>query len=213
MLSIQSFCFNPFQENTYIIFNQEGEAILVDPGMYYPNEFEAYDAFIRTHNLKPTKIINTHTHLDHVFGVAKTIGAFQIPFYFHEADKPVYDAANVFGEMYGLKFDQLPKTPDAYIKEGEEITLGTDKLEVFLTPGHSPGSICLYHAAANWVISGDVLFQMSIGRSDLPGGDHQTLLQSIRTKLFTLPPETAVHSGHGPVTTIGLEMMNNPFLQ
>lgn len=213
MLSIQSFCFNPFQENTYIIYNEEKEAILVDPGMYSSEEFTTFQNFIRTLGLTPVKIVNTHTHLDHVFGVTRMMEAYQIPFYFHEADQPVYDAANVFGEMYGLKFDQLPKKPDGYIKEGDSIPLGKDQLQVLLTPGHSQGSVCLYYEAGSWVVSGDVLFQMSIGRSDLPGGHHETLLHSIRTQLFTLPSSTVVYSGHGPETTVGLEMMNNPFLQ
>jgi glyoxylase-like metal-dependent hydrolase (beta-lactamase superfamily II) len=213
MLSIQSFCFNPFQENTYIIYNTQGEAFLIDPGMYAPEEFAKVDAFLAEKQLKLSKIINTHTHLDHVFGVAATMKTYQIPFYFHAADQPVYEAANVFGEMYGLKFDQLPKTPDGYLKEGETIYLGEEALEVFLTPGHSPGSVCFYYAPGRWVISGDVLFQQSVGRSDLPGGDYDTLIRSIQNHLLTLPDETAVHSGHGPATTIGLEKMNNPYLR
>jgi hydroxyacylglutathione hydrolase len=211
MLFIQSFVFNPFQENTYVIYNEKKEAWLIDPGMYSEAEKMQFDTFIQEQELTPTLLIATHTHLDHVFGIPHVLKIFSIPFCFHEADRPVYDSANNVARMYGVPFDELP-SPTFYLKETEKLNLGTDTFDVFLTPGHSPGSICLYHKEQNILISGDVLFQQSIGRSDLPGGDYNTLIRSIHQQLMPLPSETQVYSGHGPVTSIGLEKMNNPFL-
>ncbi len=211
MITLQSFCFNPFQENSYILFNEKKEAIIIDPGMYTPDEANTFFSFIDAKELTPQYLLGTHTHLDHVFGNAAVLRKFPVPYGFHEKDKPVFDAANASAAMYGLSFEKSPE-PDFYIQEGQDIVLGEDRLQVFLTPGHSPGSVCFYCEKQQFVISGDVLFQMSIGRSDFPGGNHQTLMNSIWQTLMVLPDDTKVYSGHGPVTTIGFEKMNNPFL-
>jgi glyoxylase-like metal-dependent hydrolase (beta-lactamase superfamily II) len=211
MIYIQKFTFNPFQENSYIVYNEDKKAIIIDPGMYEPNEFKLFFKFIEQHELEPMMLLNTHTHLDHVFGNAKVLNQFQIPFGFHELDKVVFESANAVGLMYGIPFDQSPE-PTFYIRENETIQLGKDSFKILLTPGHSPGSVCFYNQTQNVLISGDVLFQQSIGRTDLPGGNYETLMNSIHTELMALPNETIVYSGHGPETTIGSERMNNPFL-
>ena len=211
-MKIKSFVFNPFQENTYILYNESKEAIIIDPGMYMPNEFDDFYEFIDLHRLKPVLLLNTHTHLDHLFGNASVLQRFAIPFAYHELDRPVFEAAVSAGAMYGLTFEKSPE-PSYYLKEKEYVTLGEEKLEILLTPGHSPGSVCFYHAKEKFVISGDVLFQGSIGRSDFPGGDYETLIHSIQHELLNLPDEVTVYSGHGPATSIGYERRNNPFLQ
>ena len=211
MIHIQSFTFNPFQENTYIIYNEHKQAIIIDPGMYEANEFDIFYQFIDQHQLVPTMLLCTHTHLDHIFGVADVLKKYKIPFGFHELDQPVFDSGPTAGVMYGVPFEKSP-SPTFYIKENEEIMLGSDSFSVLLTPGHSPGSVCFYHKEQQILISGDVLFQMSIGRSDLPGGNYETLMKSIHTQLMSLADDAKVYSGHGPMTTIGFEKMNNPFI-
>lgn len=211
MIKIQKFTFNAFQENSYIIYNEDKKAIIIDPGMYDINEHKLFFKFINDNQLEPIMLLNTHTHLDHLFGNAAVLNKYKIPFAFHELDKPVFDAASSVGIMYGLEFEKSPE-PTFYLKENETLQLGTDSFKILLTPGHSPGSVCFYHQAQNIVISGDVLFQQSIGRADLPGGNYETLMNSIHTELMSLPNETIVYSGHGPETTIGMERMNNPFL-
>ena len=211
MLTIQSFTFNPFQENTYIIFNENKEAIIIDPGMYAEEEFDIFFAFLTQNSLRPTLLLNTHTHLDHVFGNAAVLRKYPIPFGFHIKDKPVFDAASSAGAMYGMVFEKSPE-PTLYLEETEEILLGDESFKVLLTPGHSPGSVCFYHKNQDFLISGDVLFHLSIGHSDFPGGNYDTLMNSIHSTLMALPDQTKVYSGHGPHTHIGFERMNNPFI-
>lgn len=212
MVTIKSFTFNPFQENTYVLYNEKREAIIIDPGMYDKHEFEFFFDFLENESLNPILLLNTHTHLDHIFGNAAVQSKFSIPLAFHELETPVFNAASSAGALYNLPFEKSPE-PNFYIKEGEEITLGEDRFEILLTPGHSPGSVCFYNKKQQFVISGDVLFQLSVGRSDLPGGNPDELFNSIHSKLFTLPNEVEVFSGHGPKTQIGFEKMNNPFMK
>ncbi|MEZ5047632.1 MAG: MBL fold metallo-hydrolase [Chitinophagaceae bacterium] len=211
MIQIQSFTFNPFQENTFILYNEHKEAIIIDPGMYDKTEQQVFFDFIEKEQIKPILLLNTHTHLDHIFGNAAVLRKFQIPSTFHELDKPVFNAASSTCALYNLNFEKAPE-PSYYTNINDTLLLGEDEFQLFLTPGHSPGSICIYHAKQAFVIAGDVLFQMSIGRSDLPGGNHKSLIQSIHTSLMPLPDHTKVYCGHGPSTTIGIERMNNPFL-
>lgn len=212
MLQIQSFTFNPFQENTYLIINEQKLCWVVDPGMYDNNETNRFFSYISDNGLKPQSIINTHTHIDHIFGVSEVIKKYDIPFGINEKDSPVLNAAVASAMMFGLAFSNTPK-PSFYIADNEVMKLGDDSIEVRFTPGHSPGSVSFYHAAGNWVIGGDVLFQGSIGRTDLPGGNFETLISSIKSQLLTLPEETVVYSGHGPATTVGDEKEGNPFLK
>ena len=212
MLQIHSFTFNPFQENTYLIINEQKLCWIVDPGMYDSNETNHFFKYIADNGLIPQAIINTHTHIDHIFGVNEVINKFSIPFGVNAKDLPVLNAAAGSAMMFGLQFGESPK-PTFYINDNELMKLGDEEIDVRFTPGHSPGSVVFYYAPGNWLIGGDVLFSGSIGRTDLPGGHHQTLINSIRSQLFNLPDETVVHSGHGPSTTIGEEKAHNPFLQ
>jgi len=212
MFQIKSFVFSPIQENTYVLYNQFRECLIIDPGCYFDDEKDQLQSFIASHNLTPVMLLNTHCHLDHVFGnkfIAETYG---LTLQLHENEKGVLSFAPTSGLKYSMPFDNYAGE-FILLKEGDTIELGDDVLEILETPGHSPGSICFYCRKQNFVIGGDVLFQRSIGRTDLPGGDHETLLNSIRKKLFVLPNETVVHNGHGNSTTIGEEKLHNPYLK
>lgn len=210
MLKIKSFEFSPIQENTYILYNEFKDCIIIDPGCYYDDEKDELLQYIDKMGLKPRMLLNTHCHLDHVFGNKFVAEKFDLQLHIHENEKPVLAFAPASGLMYNLPFDNY--TGDLiYLTEGEKIKLGEDELEILLTPGHSPGSLSFYCKKDKFIISGDALFYRSIGRTDLPLGDHDTLLNSIREKLFVLPEDTKVYSGHGQVTTIADEKSENPF--
>lgn len=210
MLKIKSFEFSPIQENTYILYNEFNDCVIIDPGCYFDDEKEELVQYIDKMGLKPKMLLNTHCHLDHVFGNKFIAEKFGLTLHIHENEKPVLAFAATSGLMYNLPFDNY--TGDLiFLKEHEKIRLGDDELDILLTPGHSPGSLSFYCKKENFVISGDALFYRSIGRTDLPLGNHETLIKSIREKLFSLPAETKVYSGHGPVTTIGEEKEENPF--
>ncbi|MFI5129565.1 MAG: MBL fold metallo-hydrolase [Chitinophagales bacterium] len=211
MLNIKAFTFNPVQENTYVLYNEKSECCIIDPGCYFPEEKQELKTEIERSGWKPVLLINTHCHLDHVFGNQFVYDTWGLQLHFHEKEKLVFDFAPQSGLMWQLPFDQY-SGPLIYLKENTNIKVGEDELEIRFTPGHSPGSVSFYHEPGGFVIGGDVLFNGSIGRTDLPGGDFNTLVNSIQTQLFTLPDETKVYSGHGPVTTVGFEKMNNPFL-
>ncbi|RYD58222.1 MAG: MBL fold metallo-hydrolase [Sphingobacteriales bacterium] len=212
MLTVQSFTFNPFQENTYVISNNQKQCWIVDPGMFDDREKAQLFEYIASKQLVPQAIINTHTHIDHIFGVQAVVDKYNIPFGIHEKDLPLLNVAPTSAAMFGCDFRLVPQ-PTFYISETTPLMLGEDEVDIRFVPGHSQGSIAFYYAPGNWAIVGDVLFQGSIGRTDLPGGHFDTLINSIRTQLFPLPDETVVYSGHGPATTIGQEKKYNPFLQ
>jgi glyoxylase-like metal-dependent hydrolase (beta-lactamase superfamily II) len=211
MLQIKSFTFNPVQENTYIIFHSSGACAIVDPGCYYDSEREALAAFIDQKALKPILLVNTHCHLDHVFGNKFVAETWNLPLHLHPLEQKLLEMAPASGLMYNLPFDNY-SGPLNFIKPGEELKIGDEELKILLTPGHSPGSLSFYSATSRFVISGDALFSGSIGRTDLPGGNHEQLIESIKSQLLTLPDETVVYSGHGPETTVGREKKENPFL-
>jgi hydroxyacylglutathione hydrolase len=212
LLHIKSFTFSPIQENTYILYNDNKQCAIIDPGCYDAAEKDQLSAFIEAKNLHPALLLNTHCHLDHVFGNKYVAEKYGLTLHLHPAEKPVLDFAVTSGLMYNLPFDNY--TGDfIYLDENDVVKLDNDELKVLCTPGHSPGSICFYAAAQQFIISGDVLFQNSIGRTDLPGGDFDTLIKSIKEKLFTLPDEVIVYSGHGPATTIAKEKRGNPFVR
>jgi glyoxylase-like metal-dependent hydrolase (beta-lactamase superfamily II) len=211
MLTIKQFTFSPVQENTYVIYNEQGWCAIVDPGCYFSNERKVLRDFIDDHSLSPKLLLNTHCHLDHVFGNKFIHDTYGLILHIHPNEKVVLDFAPVSGQSWGLPFENY-NGAITYLNEGDTIRVGQDMLEIIHTPGHSPGSICYYCRAQRFIISGDVLFRESIGRTDLPLGNSETLLKSIREKLFLLPDEVMVYSGHGPVTTIGYEKKNNPFL-
>mgnify|MGYP001496432327 FL=1 len=210
MLQIKLFEFSPIQENTYVLYNEFNDCLIIDPGCYYDDEKDELVNFLIKMDLKPKMLLNTHCHLDHVFGNKFIAEKFGLTLQIHRNEKLVLDFAPKSGLLYNLPFDNY-NGDFIYLEEGNKILLGNDELTVIEAPGHSPGHICFYCAAQHFIISGDVLFKRSIGRTDLPGGNHETLLKNIREKLFTLPGETKVYSGHGPVTTIGEEKNQNPF--
>ena len=212
MLKIKSFVFSPIQENTYLLYDEFNNCAIIDPGCYFDDEKEQLVGFVQKSGLKPKMLLNTHCHLDHVFGnkyIAETYG---LVAQIHEKEKTVLEFAPASGLMYNMPFDNYTGN-FIFLKEGDTITIGEDTLSVIEVPGHSPGHICFYCAKQHFLIGGDVLFNRSIGRTDLPGGNHEQLLKNIREKLFVLPNETVVYSGHGPATTIGEEKLHNPYLQ
>lgn len=212
MLTVTSFTFSPVQENTYVVYNETGECCIIDPGCYFGNERNELKEFIQTSGLTPKYLLNTHCHLDHVFGNKFVHDTWNLTLHLHEKEKPVLEYAPTFSLSWGLPFDNY-KGDLIFLREGDTIALGNDAFKVLFTPGHSPGHIAFYCEAQQFVIGGDVLFRESIGRTDLPGGNFDTLIASIRNQLFVLPDETVVYSGHGPKTTIGYEKIHNPFLK
>ena len=212
MITIKSFEFSPIQENTYILYNEFNDCLVVDPGCYFDNEREEMAVFIEQKALKPKMLLNTHCHLDHVFGNKFVAEKYGLKLSLHEKELPVLQFAPASGLMYNMPFDNYTGE-FIFLKEGETLKLGADELKILFTPGHSPASISFYSEKQGFVVSGDVLFQRSIGRTDLPGGDFETLIKSIKTQLLVLPDDTKVFSGHGLVTTIGEEKRGNPYLQ
>lgn len=212
MLTIKSFIFSPVQENTYILYNEKREACIIDPGCYFKEEEETLTSFINENGLRPILLLNTHCHLDHVFGNKFIAETWDLVPHIHEKEKPVLKFAPESARMWQLPFDNYDGEV-VVLKEGEKIGIGADQFNILFVPGHSPGSVAFYHEPGRFVIGGDVLFSGSIGRTDLPGGDFHTLINSIQTQFFTLPDDTKVYPGHGPMTTIGFEKMNNPFVK
>lgn len=211
MITVRQFTFNPLEENTYILHNHSGQAFVIDPGMYFPAEKEALKNIIESSNLTPVKLIQTHCHLDHIFGSRWMHETYGLEMHLHTLEEQVLLFGPASGQMWGLTFDQYTG-PLHFLNDGDEIMLGEDKLEAILTPGHSPGSLCFYCKEQKFLIGGDVLFNGSIGKTDLPGGNHDNLLNSIRQRLFVLPDDVVVYPGHGPATTIGHEKKTNPFV-
>ena len=210
-MQIKKFTFNPFEENTYIVYDETSQCAIIDPGCYMPEEKEELLGFIAAQKLNPVLLLNTHCHVDHIFGNKLIYDTFGLKPQFHQLELRLLEDAGEYSKQWGIFLEPSPAA-EKYLNEGDVISFGNVSLEILFTPGHSPGSLCFYHKQQKIIIGGDVLFQMSIGRYDLPGGDEQTLLNSIRAKLFTLPADVKVLPGHGPETTIGFEKMYNPFL-
>jgi hydroxyacylglutathione hydrolase len=211
MAQLQLFTFNPFLENTYVLSSGR-TAWIIDPGCSNGNERKMLESYLKKNELTPQYIINTHCHIDHVLGNAWAVEKYKAPLYIPAGEEIVLASLSRIGQMYGMSVEESP-APDHLILDGEQLFLEGERWEFISAPGHSPASICLYQAETNTLIAGDVLFLESIGRTDLPGGNHQTLLKSIRERLFPLPDATRVFPGHGPDTTIGHEKVHNPFLR
>lgn len=197
-------------ENTYLVFDETGEAIIIDPGCYDAAEHQELVTFIEQKKLKPVKIVNTHCHIDHVLGNHYLKEKFGIPLIIHEKDLETLRSVKVYAPNYGFnKYSE--SEPDEFIEEGDKIDFGNSSFDILFVPGHAPGHIALVNESEGICLSGDVLFHRSIGRTDLPGGDMDTLIKSIHQKMFHLKPETVVYSGHGETTTIKDEIKYNPF--
>ncbi len=211
MLKIKSFVFSPIQENTYLLYDGFNNCAIIDPGCYFDAEKEQLTQFIKQSGLQAKMLLNTHCHLDHIFGNKYIAETYQLKPQIHANEKVVLEYATTSGLMYNLPFDNYTGG-FIFLKGSDKILLGEDELEVIEAPGHSPGHICFYCKAQNFLIGGDVLFNRSIGRTDLPGGNHEQLIKNIKEKLLILPDVTVVYSGHGPATTIGEEKRENPYL-
>jgi len=211
-MQIKQFTFNPFQENTFIIYAENKEAIIIDPGFYEKSEQDTFFDFINNNQLNPIALLNTHAHIDHVLGNNLVVSKFNIPYHLHALDLPVLESVKNYAHLYGFQSYLESPSPTNYLEEGKSIFLKNKEIKVLHTPGHSPGHVVFYLPDDNIVINGDVLFKGSFGRVDLPGGDLETLKKSIHEVMFSLPEETLVYCGHGPETTIGQEKRSNYIL-
>ena len=206
------FTFNDFSENSYLIYDDTKECIIIDPGNNNASEDKTLSDFIEANDLKPVRLLNTHCHLDHVFGNKYVADKYQLGLEIHKGEIPVLESTPQVCAMYGIPYLNPSPAPSAFLQEGTNVTFGDTKLSIHLTPGHSPASVSFYNAEDGYIIGGDVLFKGSIGRTDLPGGNFDTLIESIKTSFLSLPDETLVYSGHGPKTTVGEERAGNPFI-
>lgn len=211
-MKIQKFEFNPFPVNTYILYDETSECVIIDAGMLFDEEKAMIDDFINSNNLKINCLINTHLHFDHVLGVSYLQNKYGVQFAANEADLFLLDRLQDQATMFGMSFSDKTPTLDKNLEENDTVTFGNATLQVLHVPGHSPGSLIFYSADESCLFAGDVLFDGSIGRTDLPGGNYEELIHGIKSKLLTLPPNTTVYSGHGSETTIGNEKRTNPFL-
>lgn len=210
MIHIETLTFNPFQENTYVVYDDAGNCMIVDPGCYEPYEQQELVDFISKKKLTVKLLVSTHSHIDHVLGNYFVKETYKVPFKIFHQDLATLQAVGSYASNYGFP-KYTPVTPDALFKEGDTITVGSMTFDILFVPGHAPGHIAFINVAEKICLSGDVLFRNSVGRSDLPGGNHDTLIKSIREKLFLLPDDTIVYPGHGPTTTIQFEKKNNPY--
>ncbi|WKZ59138.1 MAG: MBL fold metallo-hydrolase [Cyclobacteriaceae bacterium] len=210
MLQIKHFEFNPFQENTYVLYDETRACVIIDPGCSNKQEEDQLKKFIADNNLSVTQLVNTHCHIDHVLGNAFVKRTFGVKLFIHKIEEPLLRAVKTYAPNYGF-FGYQDTEPDGFISEDDVLQVGNETLKILFVPGHSPGHVAFYHEQSQSLIGGDVLFYNSIGRTDLPGGDYDTLINSIHQKIFTLPDEVTVYCGHGPVTKIGYEKRTNPF--
>ncbi len=211
-MNLKRFVFNPFSENTYVIWDDTLECLIVDAGCYEENEENELEDFIINMNLKPVGLILTHCHLDHMAGNQFVYDRWSLLPEINEVELDILKGAPQYGAVFGVPVKPSP-LPVKYLKAGDLYKFGNTILEMISCPGHSPGSLAFYHENSKTLISGDALFRGSIGRTDLPGGNHELLLESIRKNLFTLPDETIVYPGHDSDTTISREKRTNPFFQ
>lgn len=210
MPKIETLVFNPFQVNTYVIYDDTKECVIIDPACYGRHEEQQLADFIKKNGLKPLAVLYTHCHVDHILGNNFVCREYGLTPLVHPDSLQFLQASVLQGQVYGFEVEE-PILPESFLEEGQVFTFGNQKLELLLVPGHAAGSLCLYHREEGFVVVGDVLFYGSIGRTDLPTGDMELLLSGISSKLFTLPDMVTVYPGHGPETSIGFEKENNPF--
>lgn len=212
MMTIQTFTFNAYSENTYVLYDETKECVIIDPGMYDGHEQTELVNFIKMNDLNPVLLLNTHCHLDHVFGNKFVFDQWGLRPQFHEGELPILQAIPAYAPQMGFTRYELSPLPEVFLPESGTIRFGVSSLAIIFSPGHSPAHVCFYSEENKLLIGGDVLFYNSIGRTDLPGGNHQQLINNIKEKLFALPHDVQVYPGHGPATSIGFEKQHNPFL-
>lgn len=210
MLHVKTFVFNPFSENTYVVYDDSLEAVVIDPGCYEQEEKDQLDNFIKSEKLTVKYLLDTHAHIDHVLGNYHVKEKYKVPFLMHKKDESVLKAVKAYAPNYGF-INYTEALPDQFLEEGDEVIFGNSKFSVLFVPGHAPGHIAFYNQKEKILMGGDVLFKRSVGRTDLPGGNHETLINSIHQKLFVLPDDVVVYPGHGDTTTLGEEKISNPF--
>jgi len=212
MITVQTFAFNPYQENTYLLINDNKDCIIVDPGMHNHLEEQTLKDYIQQNQLNPILLLNTHCHIDHVLGNKFVFEEWGLKPNFHEGEVPLLVAVDNYAAQMGFRYETSP-IPETFIEADDIISFGKYELKAIFAPGHSPAHLCYYSEDFNFLIGGDVLFLNSIGRTDLPGGNHKQLLENIKNKIYTLPDQTTVYPGHGPSTTVGYEKKNNQFVR
>ncbi len=211
-LQIHAWVFNDFAENTYLIWDEDSSlGILIDPGCATPEEQQEVYNWLNRFHIQLQAIILTHAHLDHIVGVAPLTRTLNVPLWMHRDDLILLEQAETQGQMWGIPVEK-PPAPSRFLNDGDTFTLNHFTCQILHVPGHSPGHIALYFPGVNWLIAGDLLFAGSIGRTDLPGGNYSTLMQSIERLLRECPPQTTVYPGHGPPTTLQAERQSNPFI-
>ena len=211
MIHIKSFCFGPFMENTFLLYDDTDQCLVVDPGCYEKSEQEEVTSFIAQKGLSVVGLVNTHCHIDHVLGNKFIKDTYHVNLTIHQSEEPLLRSVSTYAANYGFP-NYLEASADSFVEEGDQISFGDSELMVLSVPGHSPGHIMLYNTTQKICIGGDVLFRNSIGRTDLPGGDHESLISNIKSKVFNLDENMTVYCGHGPETTIGYEKEHNPFV-
>lgn len=213
MIKIQTFIFSPFSENTFLLYDETGECVIIDAGCYEPYEKKELQDFVLREKLKPVRLLNTHCHIDHIFGNKFVSETFGIEVEAHKEELFNLSNAGQVSKMYGIRGFEPSPSPTRFLDGGSEIIFGKSKMDVLFVPGHAPGHLAFVNREQKFVICGDVLFYGSIGRTDFPGCSHEGLISSIKDQLFPLGDDFRVLSGHGEETTIGFERKNNPFLQ
>jgi glyoxylase-like metal-dependent hydrolase (beta-lactamase superfamily II) len=206
---IKKFTFNAFQENTYVVYSHSGSCVIIDPGCYSNQEESELITFIQEKELKPLALLNTHAHIDHVLGNAFVLNRFSIPYYLHDDDVKTLNSVVSYAHLYGFEGYKVSPQPTQSLSNIEKLKFDDIEFTIFHTPGHCPGHVVLYSEKDQFVINGDVLFDGSFGRVDLPGGDIEILKKTIFNTMFHLPESTIVYCGHGPETTIGKEKLTN----
>ena len=213
MLNVKKFTFNPFSENTYVVTDEFKNAVIIDPGCYYKAEQNELDSYVLKNNLKLKSILHTHSHLDHMFGTAYLADKYNLDLWICKEDLVTYQSYEKVCEVYGVPITFSPNPTPKFFDLKQLIQIDGIKFEILYVPGHSPGHVAFYNKENNFLINGDCLFENSIGRTDLPGGNHQQLIDSIKNEIFILPDDTLVYCGHGNETTIKAEKSFNPFLR